>query len=285
MLRKCTKQEYEKYKDFAYEIAMDPTKAGYPSYSDGVKTKEMFFEREEKAFERDYEGILLFEYEGNVEGWINYYALEADNYLGTSSFNINSYTEVALKEFIEYSEINYSGYDLFLGYSRKNKQAVNYLETHGFECIEESINNTFILDDYKIIEKDTNVIRVTKDNYDCFRAIHDQIEGDMYWNSDRIYNDFDNWIVFVKLNNGESVGCAYIRTDEDGWYEIYGIDMKDNILDAEVMEELFVASFNISKEKGAKFLTCFTGKEEQESIEKLGFACADEYVCYKKHIG
>lgn len=50
MLRLCTEQEYRKYIDFAYELAVDPSRSGYPSYSDGIKTKEMFVSRAGKAF-------------------------------------------------------------------------------------------------------------------------------------------------------------------------------------------------------------------------------------------
>ena len=64
MLRPCTKTEFEKYIDFIYELATDFTKSGYPTYADGVKTKEMFIERSLKTFERETEEMLLFEYEG-----------------------------------------------------------------------------------------------------------------------------------------------------------------------------------------------------------------------------
>ena len=42
MLRKCTEQEYKEYADFAYGLALDQSKSGYPTYCDGIKTKEMF---------------------------------------------------------------------------------------------------------------------------------------------------------------------------------------------------------------------------------------------------
>lgn len=36
MLRICTEQEYEKYVHFVYALALDPSKSGYPTYSDGI---------------------------------------------------------------------------------------------------------------------------------------------------------------------------------------------------------------------------------------------------------
>ena len=38
MLRLCSKEEFDQYVDFAYDLALDVTKSGYPTYCDGVKT-------------------------------------------------------------------------------------------------------------------------------------------------------------------------------------------------------------------------------------------------------
>ena len=44
MLVKATKDDIVQYLDFAYTLAMDQTKSGYPLWSDGVSTKEQFIE-------------------------------------------------------------------------------------------------------------------------------------------------------------------------------------------------------------------------------------------------
>ncbi|MBQ1877742.1 MAG: hypothetical protein II161_02905, partial [Erysipelotrichaceae bacterium] len=80
MLRLCSKEEFDKYVDFAYDLALDVTKSGYPTYCDGVKTKEMFIERSLKAFDRETEQMLLFELEGEVQGLIHYYWIPDDLY-------------------------------------------------------------------------------------------------------------------------------------------------------------------------------------------------------------
>lgn len=126
MLRICSKEEYKQYVDFVYEIALDPSKSGYPIYSDGIKTKDMFLSRSGQAFSRDTEAILLFEYEGIVEGWIHYYVLPEDKYISTVSFNILFHTEKALREFLELIHKQYKGYELYLGYPMDNVKAVNY---------------------------------------------------------------------------------------------------------------------------------------------------------------
>ena len=68
MLRLCTENEFDRYIDFAYSLAMDPAKSGYPTYCDGIKTKTMFVDRTLEAFERETEQLLLFEHKGEVGG-------------------------------------------------------------------------------------------------------------------------------------------------------------------------------------------------------------------------
>ena len=58
MLIKCTKSELNTYIDFAYELATNPEKSAYPTYCDGIKTKEMFVEGLEKVFDRENEELL-----------------------------------------------------------------------------------------------------------------------------------------------------------------------------------------------------------------------------------
>lgn len=284
MLRICTKQEYKKYADFAYELALDQSRSGYPAYSDGIKTKKMFMERSEKAFSRDTEEIVLFEYKGVVEGWIHYYWLPDEHYLSTVSFNIDIHTEQALREFLELAQKKFKGYDLFLGYSKDNKKAVDFLSANGFECIEEDFNNTAFLNKYEPIKASDDVVRISKDNFEYFRTLHSKSDEDMYWNSNRIFADIDSWIIFVRIDNGEALGNVYYMKNDDGWFEIFGIDMKDNIFDSDVFRELLVKALNTAKELNGRYMTFFCGKEEQEAAEKLGFECVGEYVCFKKSI-
>lgn len=284
MLRICTDKDYRKYADFVYGLAKDPSKSGYPSYSDGIKTKEMFLERSGKAFSRETEDILLFEYEGAVEGWIHYYFIPEDNYLSTVSFNISSHTEVALREFLEFAKENFKGYELFLGFSADNKAAVSFLSGNGFECIEDTCNNTALLNDYEPVTASEGVIAITKENYELFAALHRQAEGDMYWNSERIYQDIDNWLILAKICSGEAVGSVYCMDCDDGWFEIFGVDMKDCAFDPVAFEQLLTAALNAAKQSGGKIISFFCEKHEQETVSKLGFKFIGEYLCYKKQI-
>lgn len=284
VLKICTESEYRKYADYVYELALDQSKSGYPTYCDGIKTKAMFLDRSEKAFSRDTEELLLFEHEGIVEGWIHCFWLPEDRYLSTVSFNIESHTEQALGEFLELAQTRFGGYDLFLGYSKDNKKAVNFLSANGFERIEEDYNNTAFLDDFEPVAISSHLIRITKENFELFRELHSKLEGGMYWNSDRIDADMDNWIIFVSIDGGETLGSVYYRMVNNGWFEIFGIEMKDNLFDPTIFRELLGKALNSAKELGGKYMTFFCDEEGQEIAGRLGFRCVGEYVCYQKHL-
>ena len=45
MLVKATLEDIETYGDFVYQIALDQTKSAYPTYTDGIKTREDFLRK------------------------------------------------------------------------------------------------------------------------------------------------------------------------------------------------------------------------------------------------
>lgn len=284
MLRVCSKNEFEKYIDFAYELATDLTKSGYPTYCDGIKTKEMFVERSLKAFERETEEMLLFEQEGEVQGFIHYYWIPEDHYLDTTGFNINRAMEQALSEFLTFVGKRFKGYDLFLGFPAENKLAVNFLAGQNFECIEDDYNNTAFLDKCNNIPESNDLIRIGKENYDSFNVLHKQIEGDIYWNSERIFADLDNWVIFVKERDGKPQGAVYYMDALDGWFEIFGIDLNNNEYHPEVFKELLNAALLHAKSRGGKVMTFFCNEEGEEAAMECGFTYIGNYRCYKTHL-
>ncbi|MBQ9264379.1 MAG: hypothetical protein IJ189_09250 [Clostridia bacterium] len=284
MLRSCSKNEFDEYIDFAYELATDLTRSGYPTYCDGIKTKAMFVERSLKAFERETEHMLLFVYEGEVQGLIHYYWIPDDHYFSTVSFNISRATEQALSEFLAYVGERFKGYDVFLGFPAENS-AVKFLAEQGFECIENDYNNTAFLDRFDEITENNDLIRIDKENYESFKTLHCQIEGDMYWNSERLFADLDNWVIFVKDKNGKPQGAVYYYMNiDDGWFEIFGIDIHRDEYNPQLFMELLNAALFDAKRRNGKVMTFFCDKEYEEAVIECGFTCVGNYLCYKTHI-
>ena len=284
MLRTCSKEEFEEYIDFAYELALDLTKSGYPTYCDGIKTKPMFIERALKAFDREDEQTLLFELEGEAQGLIQYFWIPEDHYLETCLFLINRETEQALSEFLSYAGERFKGYDLFMGFPADNRAAVSFLAGHGSECIENDFNNTFFLENFECVPENRDIVPINKKNYELFRFLHSQIEGDMYWNCERIYDKLDGWTVFVKVKDGKPQGAAYYKDVKDGWFEIFGIDIDQDVYDAKLYKELLQAALSDVKCRKGRVMTFFCEEEYERVAEECGFVCVGNYLCYKIHL-
>ncbi len=286
MLVECSKNDFEKYKDFAFELALDLSKSGYPTYRDGIKTKAMFVERLLKAFEREDEQILLFLSDGKVQGLIQYYWIENDRYLQTCAFCINEGTEQALSEFLSFVGERFKGYDVFMGFPAENKNAVEYLSGCGFECIEDDFNNTAFLDQCDRVPENSDIILINRENYDSFRILHEQVDGDMYWNSDRICEALDNWIILVKKKDGKPKGAVYYEAmhSDDGWYEIFGIDIDRGEYDPETFKELLSAAISSVGSRGGRVMTFFCEKEYEAAALECGFRCIGNYLLYKVHL-
>ncbi len=284
MLRLCSKEEFDRYIDFAYALALDVTKSGYPTYCDGVKTKAMFIERSLKAFDRETEQMLLFELEGEVQGLIHCYWIPDDLYLGTCLFLINKGTEQALSEFLAFARERFRGYDLFLGFPADNHAAVSFLAGLGSECIEDDYNNTSFLDRLEHFPENESIVRIKKDNYELFQILHSQTDDDMYWNCERIYDDLDDWTVLIKEKDGRPQGAVYYTDDNDGWFEIFGIDIDQGIYDAGLFKELLQAALSDAKRRKGKVMTFFCDEEYEKAAKECGLECIGNYLCYKTRL-
>lgn len=277
MLTPLKEEDFNKYIDFAYALALDPTKSGYPTYADGVKTKGDFITRSLKAFERAGEQILLYEREGKVAGWIHYYYLPEDKYLDTCSFCVAEGMSDAIREFIVFAREHYSGSRLYLGFPGENAEAVSTLRAEGFSCIERSCNDIFDLPQWEERPNEPGIVPVTRENFPLFRALHTQDE-DMYRNSDRLLADLDDWRLLLYLRDGVPAGAIQAMRDAD-MGEVFGIFFPEDF-NAATFQALMKAALNGAKHDGAGTMVFFSDGREHEAALALGFRCVGEYVCY-----
>ncbi len=275
MLTQLKESDFEKYAEFAYSLALDLTRSGYPTYTDGIKTKEEFMNRSRIAFARENEDILLYKRDGQVCGWIHYYYLPADQYLDTCSFCILEGMGEAIKEFIAFAQASFPGSSLYLGFPKENTEAMAALEA--YPCIEESYNDVMYLDKYEPAPDCPDIIPITRENYTLFHKLHTQ-HTDMYWNADRLLADIDNWTIYLYQRNGVPAGAIYLKNDPI-LSEIFGIDFPGSY-DAEAYRLLVTKVLNDAKRNNVRYMVFFNGDEEQADALGLGFHCVSEYVCY-----
>lgn len=282
MLVKATLEDIKKLQERIYKITLNPEKSSYPTYADGIKTKADFFKSAKEAVIQENNELYLFVENGNVEGWLSYFWIEEDNYLQLTSCNINRFYRKALDELLIHLEEHFKGYTLYFGFSSENNEAIQFLEESGFNCIEKSCNHSFFFDDDCIAEVDKNVERITRENFEYFKKIYHP-EETVYWNTDRIYNTIDNWLIFVYRQNENVQGTVFLR-GEQHYFEIYDMEFADDIAKENSYYPLMSAVLNVCKDKEVEFLTYFSSEEEKEKLCKLGFQYIGQYLLYIKAI-
>lgn len=283
MLIKPTREEGESYIDFAYELALDPSRSGYPTYADGIKTKEDFADTCISGLTREDRQVLLYMEDGAVSGWIQFLIEEDSKYLETNVFNISGDTARALGEFIDYCADHFPGAKLCLGFPGDNKEAVDFLTSCGLRCEEHSFNDVLCFDHYDLLPETGNVVRVNRDNFDDFRKIHEPIQGEMYWNCDRLFDALDSWTIWMLYENGQPAGAIYDR-DAEVLMHIYGIDYLDDIFQESTFRALLIKELNECKRAGKKYMVFFNDAETQQTVLDLGFTCVGEYMLFVKNI-
>lgn len=281
MLIKPTIEEAEKNIDFAYELALDPTRSGYPTYTDGIKPKEDFVDTCRRGLVRDDREVLLYLEEGEVAGWILF--LVEDGYLETNMFNIAGSIPQALAEFTDYCTRNFPGSKVCMGFPGNNKAAINYLSQNGWSCDEHSYNNVLFFDDYQLCSEEGHVVKVTRENYADFRKLHEAVQADMYWNADRLYDAMDEWDIYLYYEDDEPTAAIYCR-DCEILMEIYGVDFKNECYQKTAFRTLVTKVLNECKRNGKKNMCFFGEAENQTDILELGFRCIGEYVLFVKKV-
>lgn len=275
MLVKATKEDIERYMDFAYSLAMDQTKSGYPLWSDGVSTKEEFVDRVWRSYEREDRDILLFLVDGAVEGWIQFFYIQEDRYLQTNGFLINSHTEQALTEFLEYAHARFPGYDLYFGFPKRNTDAISALQKRNCRLIQESYHDIYIFDGADIHAETDGIVKVTESNFSEFSKIY-QVDSETYWSAERIFRTLNEWLIYLLYWENIAVGYICVRNGD-----IVSLGYGDNTFDKSAYRSLVTVILRDLQAAGYKKLIFFNDDEESQSAAlELGFSCVSEYVLY-----
>lgn len=287
MLHKITKAEYDRYIDMIYAISADLFRSAFPIYADGVKDRALFYSKSMNGLNRDDEEILLYENNSEVLGWVHYYFIESDKYIGISSMLIKKNFGKALRELFEYWGKRFTGYSWCFYLPSENREALDFMAENGFSEISEEIVDVLLFKDYVSGTGDENVIEINMGNFELFENIHRQYENEMYWTSERIKKALDKWRVFAYVKEGNCLQALYyVRSGKD--FEIFGIDGAEENNDPEsdryITEKLLVSGLNTAKADGAESMYFFNDEKTHITAEKLGFKKITEAICFEGKI-
>ncbi len=276
MLTPITEAEFDRYAPWAYDLAMTEAHGSYPTYRDGIKTREEFMARSK----RDDEEVLLFRHKSKVCGWIQWYAIPEESYAMTVSFLVEDHAEEAVSEFTEHVAMLHPSFTLDIGMDAENAQASLALEKCGFTLLESSVNHTIFFDhDQPYLPSDHVSLMTAADEAD-FRRLHDHT--DMYWNADRILADGPHWKVYLYRRGDRSEGALCCRIMDD-WPEVFSIDWKGGAFQPDIYRDLMSACLRDVKAAGCTHMTYFEEEEQALPIlAALGFKRVGRYLGYRK---
>ena len=267
MLRIPTANEFEEYSERAYMIALDPSRSSFPAYADGIKTKEAFLAIAKRGFESENEEIYIFEHGGEMRGWIHFYVLTEDKYIGIEAFETDGFEKEQFAEFAALLKEKYAGYEVTAGFPSQNERAVSAAIENGFEIIEESAVNILFFSDYEPQSESGRVEPLTKNNLALFAKLHDKVE--MYWNTKRLteaYFGGDKWRIYLTEKDGKAAAIYFVFAGNIA--EIFGLDFSDGF-DGTAAEELLTAALNEAKKNvSAKAMYWFTEDERETQLAK-----------------
>lgn len=271
MLTKITKNEFDRYVDFAYDLAMDLTKTSFPLYTTGIMGKSDFINRSKKALKSDREEILLFIKNNIVEGWIGYYFINEDKYIGISSILVRNGYDEALEELLIYWKQHFLGYKWDIYFPEENKTALTYMQSKGYLEKSKEVVDVLFFNNYNLRAEDNHIISINKNNFDYFRKLHSKCEEGMYWTSNKMLESIGDWEIFVYVEGNKPLAAIYYTSYGNKDLEIFGIDTVDKEYDSEIIKALMISCLNKGKVNGARSMLFFNDKQIHEVIEKLGF--------------
>ena len=102
----------------------------------------------------------------------------------------------------------------------------------------------------------------------------------MYYTAGRILDDFENWAIFVKEDGGAPRAAVYYRKLDEGWFEIFGVDIEGG-RDAGLCKELLSAALLDSKSRGGRFMTFCCEEEYEQAAMECGFVPVGRYFCFR----
>lgn len=279
MLTRLTEEELRRYAPWAYGLAMGEKHSSYPTWQDGIKTREDFMARARRSFTD--EEALLFRHDGEVCGWIQWYADPTEGYAMTVSFLIESHAEEAARAFVAHVAQTNPGVTLDIGLDGRNTQAAVALEKCGFTLLESAVNHTMLFGGYQPVPVPQGVALMTPADENDFRRLHN--DPDMYWTAERMLADLPGWRVYLHRENGEAVASLTCRAGD--WPEVFSVDFGGGAFRADSYRAMLAACLNDIHAAGYPHMSYF---EEEECalpvLKELGFRRVGRYLAYRKEL-
>lgn len=280
MIIEAREEFIEDVVEFSWEVFCDKTKCGFPKFKSYNEMYDSFF----KAI-KDKDNKVLVCYENKeIIGTINLLVIKDDKYLECIGGILakNDFNLVAT-QFINYLKVNYSSYEIDFGYPLENKDAISFLQGINAKLMDSSITMLLKKDDFVKTLNYNEVELLEANYYDEYAIFHDKHNPNIYWTSEKIFDKFDIWKIYIIRKEEKIVGSIFVKVKYNV-VEVFGISIDEEYKKQGVELKLLSESINDILKKWNEDILYFVGEDKIDELNatlELGFKQIDTYRSYK----
>ena len=240
-------------------------------------SREQIYEIFMRYIERDEHEVLLVEKDGKLEGLTPIYWMEEDLYVSYAQGPYGYDYEAVANCLYDYVAENFKGYKFYVNTASEHTESIKFYENKDFQKIEEAV--MLKLENFSSDYSNEFVQELNENNSrNLYDWIERHIDEDTYWNSKRISENLDRFIIlgyFEKGIKGHIIGRGSVN-----YSEIIAFS-GDEI----IKEELFKSFISKAYKRNVKLIDLYTEDDYEESLgTKYGFKLYDNNNCFLQYL-
>ena len=223
----------------------------------------------------DEHEVLLVEKEGKLEGLTPIYWMEKDLYVtyyqGPYGYNY----EVVANCLYDYVAEKFKGYKFYVNTASEHSKSIKFYEKKDFQKLEEAV--MLKLENFRSHYSNEFVQALNENNkQSLYEWIEKHIDEDTYWNSKRISEKLDRFIILGYFKDG--LKGHIIGRGSDDYTEVIAFSG-----DEMIKEELLKSFISEAYKRKVKFIDLYTEDDYEEFLgKKYAFKLYDNNNCYMK---
>ncbi|MFA5522838.1 MAG: hypothetical protein WDA24_00625 [Tissierellales bacterium] len=281
MIKEVGEELLEEVVKLAWEISQNENKNSFPKHESYDDMYNAFL----KAIHHNKDKVLVCYEDGEMVGVLNLFVETKNRYLqGNGGIFAKGEFNFVATQFIDYLRKNYEGNEMFFGYPAENVDAISFLTEINAELAESSL--TMELKKQNFIQSlvSNDVVLLEKDYYEEYAVFHDKYNPDIYWTSERIFENLNIWKIYIVVKNQKIAGSILIRMVDDKLADIYCVTIDSNYnscgLELDLLSRSLYDIFKEGKERVLHFVDEGADDELQAAL-KTGFKQIDSYRGYR----
>lgn len=293
MFKIATHAEIEELAEFSWEIQENIATASYPM--DRYKSKQDMMDIMHKYLDMNPQypddTVLVLREEGKPAAVVILEVEREACYLQTCGIYTPGNECHVYRELMSWCCEHFPGFQLYIGLPMENDNGCKAAKDAGGKQVE---NSEFLrLDHYDFtpIQSELDIRLLNYDDFHRFADFLNEADKDVppdeiYWNAERIRENFDIWRIYVLRLKNKIAGCvAFLNPEankEAG--EIMRCCVVQEVLSTQILQTLLAKGIEGELAEGRKYILYSVEIQnaiEREAALQTGFKRTGSYVCYQ----